>query len=723
MQRAVNIPDASQDDEIDLFAIFSVLWRGKFWIGLAATIGFFIGGWYAFRVAEPIYPATATLKMETSQENIVDIQSVVADSILSGGWGDESQINTEMEVIQSRNMIAKLVAKLNLLEDPNYNSYLAEELAEMEPDESWLPQINIRGMIRSIFVSNDDEEGGDDEPISEAEVLNKVIDNALDVFRVSNISETYIFEIGADTDNPAESVRMANALADIYIQDAVDEKFEVTEKASKWLSQKAAELKVELESSEVRIKEFNDGTQFVSPENLALLTRQLKDMRQRITDLQETHDATRAKVQSIELLAGSNDYTSIADVAGDSRLTRLADMISNNQVTPDAFQTRLDQVMAQAKTDMARLTQQMSALSNSENTFKLQVEEQSDDLVQLQQLRREAEANSLLYESFLSRLKEITVQQGLLSPTARLLSPATPQRASAPRKASIMMMALILGGLAGVGAMLLRELMNNTFRSPEVLESFTAHNVLGTLPQIKANTRRKVLNYAATNPTSNFAEAVRNLRTSILLSDIDNPPQVIMTTSSTPAEGKTTVSLTLAQNMAGLGKRVLVLEGDIRKRVFAEYFDIEKSVGFIAVMTGEATLQDAVIRPEGMGVDILLGERSTANAADIFSSQKFIDLLKMLRDEYDYIIIDTPPVLAVPDARVIGQHADSIIYSVRWDKTSKTEVKTGLSMFGSVGLEVDGLVMTMLDLKKIRQYGYAGGYGYAYGYGDSYHSN
>jgi capsular exopolysaccharide synthesis family protein len=186
-----------------------------------------------------------------------------------------------------------------------------------------------------------------------------------------------------------------------------------------------------------------------------------------------------------------------------------------------------------------------------------------------------------------------------------------------------------------------------------------------------------------------------------------------------PAEGKTTLSLTLAQNMAGLGKRVLVLECDIRKRVFAEYFDIENRQGFVALMTGEAKLADTVFSPEGMGIDILIGEKTSANAADIFSSQKFEDLISMLRKSYDYIVVDTPPVLAVPDARVVAQHADAVVYSVRWDKTERNELKTGLAMFDSVGMPVSGLVMTMLDTKQMKRYGYAGSYGYHYGSGAS----
>ena len=192
-----------------------------------------------------------------------------------------------------------------------------------------------------------------------------------------------------------------------------------------------------------------------------------------------------------------------------------------------------------------------------------------------------------------------------------------------------------------------------------------------------------------------------------------------MSTSSVPGEGKTTQSLALAQNLAGLDKKVLLVEGDVRKRVFAEYFGIKNENGLIAVLQGDSALDEAVVFQDVLQTDVLMSERPRSNAADIFSSQAFKDFLNDARDIYDYIVIDTPPVLAVPDARIIGKLVDATIYTVRWDFTTQRQVTEGLKSLANVRVPVTGLVLGQVDLKGQKKYGYGEGIGF---YG-SYHEN
>lgn len=711
-------------DDLDFSKVFNVLWRGKILILICALIGFFIGGFYAFRVAVPIYPARAIVQLKAQNENIVDIQGVVSNNLLTGGFTDRFKMQTEIVAMTSRNMMSKLIDHLDLMDDPRYNPTLRKS-TKGQDDQGNLAGFSIKVLLYNFFsgTSSDGAGNRDSATSSDEFIRNKIINQLSRLLEIQTVSETYTFQISATTTSAAESVRLVNGLAEVYIQDAVDEKFETTERASQWLSQKAAELKIELQESEQRIKEFSDGTNLINAESLELQTIQLKDLRQRIDDLERFATETQNRYQVLSQEIPIGDVQRIVDAAKDTQLARIAERFENGTTSRELFDARAKRVLQQLEAQIDRNAKQIEGLTASEASLRLKIAEQSDDLVELQQLTRETQASGLLYESFLSRLKEISVQQGLLSPSSRLLSPAVPLKRSEPKRPTIIMVTMVFGAFLAAALLLVREFMNKTFRSPEDLEDFSRHRLLGTVPKLKEKTRAAVLRYAVDNPTSAFAEAVRNLRTTILLTDVDNPPQVIMSTSSMPAEGKTTMSLTLAQNMAGLGKRVLVLECDIRKRVFAEYFDIEDRTGFIAVMTGEAKLADAVYSPEGMGIDILLGEKSTANAADIFSSQKFGDLIKTLRKSYDYIVIDTPPVLAVPDARVVAQHVDTVIYSVRWDKTERAELKNGLALFDSVGMPIGGLVMTQLDSKQMKKYGYTGSYGYHYGDGVAGYTN
>jgi capsular exopolysaccharide synthesis family protein len=267
-----------------------------------------------------------------------------------------------------------------------------------------------------------------------------------------------------------------------------------------------------------------------------------------------------------------------------------------------------------------------------------------------------------------------------------------------------------------------REFLQNGFRTAEDLEARTGRPVLGQIPRIPARARADTIQYLLTKPTSAAAEAVRNLRTSLVLSNLDRPPRVIMATSSVPNEGKTTLAIALAQNLAGLDKKVLLVEGDIRRRTFNAYFPNGTGKGgLLTVVSGKQTLEAAVFRPEGFGVDVLMGERSSVNAADVFSSDSFRRFVEHARAAYDYVIIDTPPVLVVPDARVIAQHVDALVYVVQWDATSHSQVEEGLRQFRSVNAPVAGLVLSRIDPRGMKRYGYGGRYGPYSRYGRKYY--
>ncbi|OWU74233.1 chain-length determining protein [Loktanella sp. 22II-4b] len=693
-----------ENGEINLGQIFRTLWRGKFWIILASLVTLLIGGYYAFVMAVPTYTATATVALESRQEQVVDIESV-----MTGLSGDQITINTEVEVIRSRELIGRLADRLNLAEDPEFNFWIRPK-----------PAISLGvviGLVRELILGPAPELP----PPSAQTVRDSVINMVLGRIFVSNVRQSYVFEITAVTEDPEKSALIANTLAELYIRDQLDVKFAATEKATEFLTERVSQLQVELEAAESAAKAFNAGTDLVSPEALIGLNRQIKELRDRLGEARTAQAQAEARVTALEEAAAAADTERMAALANDRTLDRIATLMRNNPATGRAsFDDRYEQIVARARLEADRNAAQIRALESTIAQQEAQIERQSGDLVRLQQLEREAEASRLIYEYFLNRLKETSVQQGIQQADSRLLSRAVvPLSPAAPRKSMILALSLVLGAFLGATLILAREFAQNTFRVAEEMEMRTGYPVIGQIPAIPARRRKNVLKYLTEKPTSAAAEAIRNLRTSLLLSDIDSPPQIIMSTSSIPGEGKTTQSLALSQNLSGLGKKVLLIEGDIRRRVFAEYFDIEGRQGLLAVLSGEVALEDVVFHEERMKADILVGEKSAINAADVFSSERFTRFLAELRQKYDYIIIDTPPVLAVPDARVIGQSVDAIIYTVKWDSTSHRQVLDGLKSFENVNLRVSGLVLSQINHRGMKSYGYGDGYGSYSGYYDN----
>jgi len=367
------------DDEIDLIALMSTIWRGKWWVVLCTFLAIIMGCYYAFFVATPVYTARAVIALETQKQQVLDFKSV-----LSGGAGGSEGVNTEVEVIMSRILISRLVDELDLVNDPEFNGQLRE------PNK-----LNPKVFIRSFFK----------EPAVPTlqQIKDNVIDNTIGAISVSNVRQSLVFNLSVTTTNATKSALIANTLASIYIDDTLDKKRVATERASLWLSEKVVELKAELEASEIAVTSFKDDINVVSADALLALSRQLKDLRQRIEDVRNTKNAVSSRLDKLKVAQKVQDLDmkSVSDLASDTLLTQLA-----SEGAREAFDRRLNDLILEVQAEVNRADQQLRALLKSELKFRDEIETQSNDLVQLQQLTREAEANGLLYQSFLTRLKE-----------------------------------------------------------------------------------------------------------------------------------------------------------------------------------------------------------------------------------------------------------------------------------------------------------------------------
>ncbi len=690
--------DAKQGS-VDITDVISVLWRGKILIILSVIIAILVGGYYAYVAAVPLYRSTAVVILQTKQQSIVDLQSVVG-----GINGDNSEVKSEVEVLRARSLMGKVVDRLDLTNDPEFNIRLQPPSLIDETKEQVK---SLLGLSRAPTVPEVDR------------VRDSTTLELLKHVQVRNIPQSLVFEITAETTNAKKSALLADTIVELYILNQLDVKFQATEQAKSWLSNRVVELQDQLEVSEMAVADFSSSTNLVSADALQALDRQLKDIRDRMTDTNRALD--QAQTNLMTLKAAGNPAAK-AEAAQDAQLNTLLAGIATDPEVTRAFDARFEQIIARADLEVMRQANQFTALKTSEAALQDQIDVQSGELIELQQLTREAEASRLLYEYFLTRLKETSAQQGIQQADSRVLSNAVvPNWAAAPRKGFILVVSALLGFIIGAGIVFLLELRKSGFRDAPDLERTTGYTVLGQIPSISARNRRNTLKYLSERPTSAAAEAIRNLRTSIMLSNVDEPPQIIISTSSIPGEGKTTNSLALTQNMGRMGRKVLLMEGDIRRRTFSQYFDDLPTKGLVSVLDGKATIDEAIYHNKTLQADMLVGEKTDTNAADLFSSVKFAELLKTLRGRYDTIIIDTPPVLIVPDARIIAQNVDAVLFTVKWNSTAREQVEEGLSMFRTGRIRIGGLVLSQIDSKQMKRYG--GKYGNYSAYGSKYYTN
>ncbi|SFH50133.1 capsular exopolysaccharide family [Palleronia marisminoris] len=695
------------DDTIDLVGLVGAIWRGKFTILLFVLSAMLLGGVYAFVVATPTYRATTSLALEVEGGSILNI-----DAIIPGMSSDDQTLNTEIEVLQSRGILKQLVARLDLTADPEFNTAL------LPPPIISLDQI-AGGIVDTVLGPEDVVLDPGYDP--EATALNDTISALRDAIYAEIHPETYVINIWVTTESAAKSQEIANTLAEIYIADQIDQEFAATETAVTWLSERVAELEMELLERENAMKSMRTEIDLISIEGLEALNRQFIDARERAEAAAADVALTEARQEQIAELRAAGNYEQLAEILDDPTLSNLVE----GDADSEAIEARLDVLAARVDANLTRQLQQLQTLQDSVARLEGEVEAQSEDLVRLQQIEREVQATRTLYETFLTRLKEATVQRGLAQADSRVLSEAIPGQYISPKKPLILALSLILGAGLGITVVLVRQFLNRGFRSAEELENETALPIFGQIPIMPFKRRDQLISYLNDKPSSAAVEAIRNLRTSLLLSTSDAPPQIIMSTSSLPAEGKTTMAISLAHNLGGLNKKVLLIEGDVRRRTLNSYFKGQVKVkgGLISAMRAESMdgISNFLVRDPRMDVDILLGEKSPQNAADLFSSDRFEDFLSELRKHYDHVVIDTPPVLVVPDARVIGQHADTIVFNVAWNRTSRVQVKEALRLLRTANLSADGMVLGQIDPAGMKRYGYGGKYGSYAGYDSGYY--
>ena len=692
------------NDEIDLLAILNSLWRAKWIILIVIILTTLAADFYVRKKVIPLYQATASIALEESKVQIIsDIESVMSDAPIS-----KIGINTELEVLRSRDLIGKLVDELNLTENAAFNSSLQNPSLSNQ----------IKSKVYTYFGMVPDE--SEYLPSTE-ELRSSIIDSVIDSMSFSNNGKTRIIQIKAKTIDAGLSILLVNTMANLYIKNQIQVKLDAVANATEFLTHRTSELKQDLEQLKSKLAKFSNKSEIVNSGVLVAKEIQLRDLRLRILEVSEQVLKGNDKQKKLKLSRNHGNLAMFINMAKDFRLNGFFRKYNKNDISLDEFEQELDRFMHTSESELSRLQDQLSALKLSEVLLTNLIERQSNELNTMEQLERETESARLLYESFFKRLLEMNVQRGLESADAYVLDNAIVSGLVNQKKNLTRMLGSMLGLFLTSIIILLKETLSSRIRSINDLRDLTELKVLASVPLMPSRHIKSIVSYLKDKPNSIISESIRNLRTSILMSN-KQVPKVIMVTSSIPGEGKTILSFALAVNMVGLGKKVLLIEADIRRTILPIDIDRRNKVSLVDIVVDGKNCTFENLFFDDLGFSILTGGKSNSNAADIFSSANFAKLLTDVKDYYDYVIIDTPPVLAVPDARLIGAKSDATIFIVQWDKTGRAQIDQGLEMLSSVGVKAIGLVMNQVDARKNKSYGYEGQYDY-HSYGAEYYEN
>lgn len=697
----------SQREELDVFALLKTVWRGRWWVMFCMAVCFVVGGYYAYRIAQPTFSATAVIEFAPEQSQLLGLEAIV-----SGTSVDSASLKTELAAILSREMAEDVVKKLELAKLPQFYE---------TPPPDWKEQLKtLLGLPTPPL--NLTEEG------KQRAAVRRAIAWVRNSVTATSIRDTYLLRITANTDRPTTATQLANALSDSYIASQLEEKYIETEQAIGWLSDRVRDLEIDLGERETQINDLESETDLVNRQALQSVQLQAKDFRDRIEDRKATLETLRTQIEQQDGVMGSDSKAEILSAFDDPFLNRfdrqLGDNLEGDASILNAFRERMATLAEGTRIAADRAEDEIASLTISLESLEIEISEQNVDLRKLEQMQRELAVAQNLYETFLTGLQEATVQVGIVRPDSRIMSTAVlPQMATSPQKPRILAISLFIGFILGLTFLLLRDFMNNRIQDMNELENLTKLPVLGSIPIFPIRKRRDLIKFLTTKTTSPGSESVRNLRTSLLMQDIGHAPQLIVVTSSIPGEGKTSLSLSLAHNLSGLGKRVLLVEGDIRLRTLNAYIDVpDETPGLLDVVTGTANLDDAVVHEPATGVDFLVGQVSNINPADLFSTSAFKNILEVLKTRYDHILIDTPPVLVVPDARILSAMADSTLYVVKWDSTTREQILSGVKLLENANHGISGLAISQVNTRKMRNYGYGDQYGAYSSYGNAYYN-
>src|SRR3989441_3017372 len=359
-------------------------------------------------------------------------------------------------------------------------------------------------------------------------------------------------------------------------------------------------------------------------------------------------------------------------------------------------------------------------------------------LVEYNILKREAEANKTLYEGLMTKLKEPAISAGLRSSNIRVVDPAmVPSTPARPAKTRNVALAFLVGLVGGIGLALMREYLDNTVKTPDDVESLSRLPSLAVVPEFAGSNgtgkRHGLLQGFSSNghdkrielvaqhlPKSQMAEAFRALRTSILLSQADHPPQVILVTSALPREGKTTAAANLAVTLAQLGDSTVIVDADLRKPGIRRLLNLGggKYAGLSSYLAGVSSL-DLVCVPHPTIPNLVAIPTGPIppNPADLLSSHTLADGIAELRTKFKFIVIDSPPVMAATDAVILSVQTDGVLLVVRSGETPKAAFTRTRDLLNSVKCRILGVVLNAVDASapdyyySYRYYPYSEGYG------------
>lgn len=698
-----------------------MLWRHK--VLISATV--LLGTGTAILVAlnmTPLYTAETLIMLEHRKTAVTKFEDV-----LSGLGSDMSVMQSEVAVLKSPTFAEKVVDKLGLVNDPEFNAELRPPpnpiWTYLNP-RNWIPDA-LRGERQTIELTEEEKARN-----QKTAVVNSFLDN----INVRPQGRSYVLTVGFDSEDARKASVIANTVAELYLVDQLDEKFKATKRATTWLEERIADVRLEARKAGEAVESFRAKTGLTTAGDAGTLgTQQLGELNTNYVLARTQRETAEAKQREVRNLAqNSRNLGAVGDVMGNALIQSLrrqevelqrqmadaTQRYGTRHPSILALQSQLRDLQGQMRLEVDKVIQGIDnevemargrekALKAGLDEAQARVDEQQQSAGALRTLEREADTAQRMYETLLTRFQEVTAQNDIQQPDARVVSQAAiPLLPSQPNKKMIAILALIASGTLGVMLAMLVEYFERGFRSPHQFELATGVRGLGIIPAINRLNRMRSspADYAIDRPLSSYAEALQSLRTTLLLANPDGRQRVLLFTSAIPDEGKSSVAAGFARICANAGQRVVIIDCDLRRKGLHRMLNVRNAPGLHEVLSGTAQIQDVVQTDPRTGLHIIAAGQGPALPQDMLGSARMHQLISHLALEYDRVILDSPPVLAVSESKLLAALADQTVFIVRWGRTKRETSMAGLKELLEAGADVVGVLFSQVNIRRHAQY-------------------
>lgn len=700
-------------------------------IVVACTVAFGL----VYLVTSPaLYTATGTMVIDTRKVQLFQQQSVLGDIAI-----DTGTVETQVQILRSENISLAVIKDLRLTEDPEFVG----------------PGGGLVGAVVEFIGSL----LGNEETKSEFELTRMALERFENNRSIKRLGLTYAMEVSFRSLSPDKAATIANAIADAYIVDQLEAKYQATKRASLWLQDRIKELRTQASAAERAVIEYKEQNNIVDTGGRLITEQQLAEVNSQLILARAATAESKARLDRInDILKEEIPNESVTDALKNETIIKLrgqyvdiaareatwSQRYGRNHLAAINLRNQMQEIRRNISQELARIQQayqsdydiaraREESIKNSLANVVSEAQTTNQAQVQLRELESNAQTYRAMYDSFLQRYMEAIQQQSFPITEARLISPASrPLKKSDPKALVVLAVSFTSGLVLAFGSAYLRELGDRVFRTSSQVEDVLRVNCLAVMPALKlAKTQRRhgdvasvtdgglsrddpLMAHVVDEPLSRFAEAVRSLKVAADVNGVVKSNAVIGITSAMPGEGKSTIASNFAQLIAHAGGRVLLIDADLRNPSVTRVLAPGPRPGLVEVVAGRAAIENVLVRDATTGLVFLPAGTTSKllHTNEILSSAAMRRVVDEARTEYDYVVIDFPPLAPVVDVRVTTAIVDSYIFVIEWGQTRIDVVTHALSNARPIYDRLLGVVLNKADTREIGRYEHYHGHYY-----------